>query len=127
MNDVAAGRRLRRYLREGMASVGIESIAELARRSDVGRDTLQVWLRGERAPSTTAGTKVANAINSTYAEMLRAWEGEEAGELEAERIVEALEYAIRLVRAGQVPPEVRREVEQLRRSGSPRRQRCRRA
>lgn len=54
MNDQAAGKRLRRYIKEGMASAGIETFTELAEKSGVGRDTLQAWMRGARAPSSGA-------------------------------------------------------------------------
>jgi transcriptional regulator with XRE-family HTH domain len=109
MQNKAAGARLRRYLREGMASAGIDTVAELARRSGVGRDTLQVWMRGDRAPSIEAGQRVAVVIGGSYAEMLRVWEGTD-DQLDAERVIESLEWAIRLIRSGQVPPDVARDV-----------------
>lgn len=121
MNDQAAGKRLRRYVKEGMASAGIETFTELAEKSGVGRDTLQAWMRGARAPSSGAGHKIATVIGSSYVEMMRAWEGK--GPDDAERIIEALEWAIQLVRSGQVPPKVQAEVDAARRSASRRRRR----
>ena len=115
MTNKAAGNRLRRHLREGMAAVGIETMTELSRKSGVGRDTLQVWLRGDRAPSATAGQKVAAAIGGSYNEMMRVWE-DGNGATDPEAIVAALEWAIRLVRSGQVPPDVQREIEDAQRS-----------
>ena len=122
MIDRAAGERLRRYLREGMASAGVDTISELARRSGVGRDTLQVWMRGEHAPTPRAGQKVAEAIGSSYSDMLRAWEGDRP-DVDPEAVVAALEWAIRLVRSGAVPPEVQQAVDDARRSASQRRRR----
>lgn len=121
MNDHAAGKRLRRYIKEGMASAGIETFTELGEKSGVGRDTLQAWMRGARAPSSTAGQKVATAVGGSYIEMMRAWEGK--GDVDPERIIEALEWAIVLVRSGQVPPGIRAEVDAARRSALRRRRR----
>lgn len=103
MNDQAAGKRLRRYIKEGMASAGIETFTQLGEKSGVGRDTLQAWMRGARAPSSTAGQKVASAFGSSYVEMMRAWEGK-GGDVDPEDIIAALEWAIHLVRSGRVPP-----------------------
>lgn len=103
MNDQAAGRRLRRYLKEGMASAGIETFTELGEKSGVGRDTLQAWMRGARPPSSAAGQKIARTIHSTYVEMMRAWEGKDPDGYDPERVIEALEWAIRLVRSGHPP------------------------
>lgn len=123
MNDQAAGKRLRRYLKEGMASAGIETFTELGEKSGVGRDTLQAWMRGARPPSSGAGQRVATIIGSSYVEMMRAWEGK--GPDDVERIIEALEWAIQLVRSGQVPPAtVQAGVEAARRSASRRRRRA---
>lgn len=121
MNDQAAGKRLRRYVKEGMASSGIETFTELAEKSGVGRDTLQAWMRGARPPSSGAGHKIATSLGSSYVEMMRAWEGK--GPDDTERIIEALEWAIQLVRSGQVPPKVQAEVDAARRSASRRRRR----
>lgn len=121
MIDQAAGKRLRRYIKEGMASAGIETFTELAEKSGVGRDTLQAWMRGARAPSSGTGHKIATAIGSSYIEMMRAREGK--GPDDTERIIEALEWAIQLVRSGQVPPKVQAEVDAARRSASRRRRR----
>jgi transcriptional regulator with XRE-family HTH domain len=126
VNDKAAGTRLRRYIREGMAAREIDSLSELARRSGTGRDTLQAWMRGERPPSTAAGTKVAAELGSSYHEMLRAWEGDDATGFDRDELVAALEFAIRLIRTGQVPPEVQAEVDAARRSASQRKSRRRR-
>jgi transcriptional regulator with XRE-family HTH domain len=124
VNDKAAGTRLRRYIREGMAAREIDSLSELARRSGTGRDTLQAWMRGERPPSTAAGTKVAAELGSSYHEMLRAWEGDDA-EVNRDEVIAALEWAIRLVRAGEVPAEVQAEVDAARQSASQRKSRSR--
>lgn len=121
MNNQAAGKRLRRYIKEGMASAGIETFTELSEKSGIGRDTLQAWMRGARPPSSTAGQRVATAIGGSYIEMMRAWEGK--GDFDPERIIEALEWAILLLKSGQVPPGVRAEVESARRSASRRRRR----
>ncbi len=48
MDDRVSGEKLRRYVKEHMAHEGIDTLMELARRSDVGRDTLQAWFRGRR-------------------------------------------------------------------------------
>jgi transcriptional regulator with XRE-family HTH domain len=117
MTDQAAGQRLRHYLREGMASADIDTLSELARRSGVGRDTLQAWMRGERPPTAVTGAKVAQTIQSSYTEMMRVWEGADE-DYDPEAVVAALEWAIRLVRTGQVPLDVQREVEAAKRSAS---------
>lgn len=108
-----AGARLKKYLREGMAKGDIETWADLAREAGVGRDTLQVWIRGDRQPTTQAGGKVAAVFGETYADLLRAWQGDETSVDDAAMIA-AFEWAIQQVRAGQVPPEVRATIERSR-------------
>ena len=114
--NVEAGARLKKYLREGMAKAGIETYSELARRADVGRDTIQVWVRGDRTPTTQAGGKVAAVFGDSYADLLRAWQGDTTSVDEA-TLIAAFEWAIQLVRAGNVPPGVRKDVEKARSKG----------
>ena len=109
MESRDSGERLRRFTKEHMARQNIDTLMELARRSDVGRDTLQAWFRGRR-PTPQAGGKVAAALGVTYYEMLKAFEGAD-DEVDPETLVAAFEWAIEMVRAGRVPTSVRAEVE----------------
>lgn len=103
MVDKDAGAGSRRHIEMGMAAQGIKSVAELSRRSGVGRDSVYAWFRGERMPSSDAGPKVARAIGSTYGDMLRAWESRDKG-LDEATVIAALEWAIQAVRSGTLPP-----------------------
>lgn len=118
--NAEAGARLKKYLREGMAKAGIETYSELARRAGVGRDTIQVWVRGDRTPTTQAGGKVAGVFGDSYADLLRAWQGDTMSVDEA-TLIAAFEWAIQQVRIAGVPDEIRREVEQARNKGQRRR------
>lgn len=109
MENREAGARLRLYLREHMAKQGIETFMDLASRSGVGRDTLQAWARGRR-PTPGAGGKVAEVLGTSYYDLLRAFDGV-TEEMDPDVVVAALEWAIKQVRAGQVPAEVRAAVE----------------
>jgi transcriptional regulator with XRE-family HTH domain len=108
MESRESGERLRRFVKEHMARQNIDTMMELARRSDVGRDTLQAWFRGRR-PTPQAGGKVAAALGVTYYEMLKAFEGT-TDEFDPETMVAAFEWAIEMVRAGQVPQNVEAAV-----------------
>lgn len=119
MEDKDAGARIRRYLAERMARNDIDGFSELARRSGVGRDTLQAWMRGRR-PAPGAGGKVAAALHETYYDLLRAFDGVTAEDMDPELVVAALEWAIKQVRMGQVPPEIRAQVERARSRASSR-------
>jgi transcriptional regulator with XRE-family HTH domain len=120
MENKESGERLRRYVREHMAHENIDTLMELARRSDVGRDTLQAWFRGRR-PTPQAGGKVAAALGVTYYELLKAFEGA-PDEFDPETMVAAFEWAIQQVRAGKVPADVRAEVEKAHADSKRRRQ-----
>ena len=102
MESRESGERLRRYVREHMAQRGIDTFMELARRSDVGRDTLQAWFRGRR-PTPQAGGKVAASLGVTYYELLREFDGA-PDDFDPETMVRALEFAIQQVRAGKFRP-----------------------
>lgn len=119
MESRESGERLRRYVRERMARQGIDTLMELARRSDVGRDTLQAWFRGRR-PTPQAGGKVAASLGVTYYEMLKEFDGA-PDDFDPEAMVAAFEWAIQQVRAGRVPADVRARVEKAHgRNGNPR-------
>ena len=90
------GTRLRHFIREHMAHQGIDTLMELARQSDVGRDTLQAWFRGRR-PTPRAGGKVAATLGVTYYELLKAFDGS-SDEYDPEALVAAFEWAIKIVR-----------------------------
>jgi transcriptional regulator with XRE-family HTH domain len=121
--NAAAGKRLRDYMRTAMSRAEIETVSELARRSEVGRDTLQAWWRGERQPTPLPGGRVAKVLGVTYAELLAAWDGQPA-DLEPQQLIAAFEWAIAQVRAGLPPPEVLEDVaEAQRHSASQRRPR----
>ena len=102
MESKESGDRLRHYIRERMARQDIDTLMELARRSDVGRDTLQAWFRGRR-PTPQAGGKVAAALGATYYEMLKEFDGV-PDDFDPETMVRALEFAIQQVRAGKFRP-----------------------
>lgn len=70
-----AGRRLRKYVDERMATTGFPSYAALYRRARIGRDTFQVWMRGDHPPSHDAGARLAEALDVTYEDLIRARDG----------------------------------------------------
>lgn len=107
--DRAAGKRLRNYIETAMYRADIKTLSELARRGGIGRDTLQAWLRGERAPSSGPGARVAKALGGTYAEMLTAYTGQ-SDDPEPQQLIAAFEWAIAQVRAGYPPADVAADV-----------------
>lgn len=92
-----AGRRLRRYVEERMAAAGYPSYAALYRRARVGRDTFQVWLRGDHAPSHDAGGRLAEALGVTYEDLIRARDGRPLAPPDETRamVQEAADLAVR--------------------------------
>lgn len=118
MENRESGERLRRYVKEHMARQSIDTYMELARRSDVGRDTLQAWFRGRR-PTPQAGGKVAAVLGVTYYEMLKEFDGVN-DDSDLETVFAAFEWFMRDVRAGRAPQEVLAEIERVRaRSAKP--------
>lgn len=56
------GVQLKREILRAMAGTEIRSIAALARRARIQRDTLYAWFRGERPPKPDTLKKVADAL-----------------------------------------------------------------
>lgn len=108
--DLAAGKRMVDLFERARVELGLENDAELWRYLRVSRDTAQSWMRGERPPSRDVGTRVAERLGITYANLLATYNGQEP-EMDPATVIAALEWAIRQVRAGSVPPEVREAVE----------------
>ena len=59
---MAGGQHLEQQIRVGMAAVGIRGMAELARRSGVGRDTLYAWFRGDQEPKPDTLARIAEVL-----------------------------------------------------------------
>lgn len=108
--DLAAGKRMVDLFERARVELGLENDAELWRYLRVSRDTAQSWMRGERPPSRDVGTRVAERLGITYANLLATYNGQEP-EMDPATVIAALEWAIGQVRAGSVPPEVREAVE----------------
>lgn len=68
------GDRLKAYVLAKMADRGIASVSELARESDVSRDTFQQWWRG-RPPRRGTADMVARVLGVSYADLVAAREG----------------------------------------------------
>ncbi len=60
---MAHGAQLEREIRLAMPAAEVRSIAELARRSGVQRDTLYAWFRGDQPPKPATLEKVAVALH----------------------------------------------------------------
>jgi transcriptional regulator with XRE-family HTH domain len=59
---VQLGAQLERDIRRAMPAAEIRSLAELARRARVQRDTLYAWFRGDQPPKPATLEKVAGAL-----------------------------------------------------------------
>lgn len=108
--DIAAGRRMADLFDRARAEFGLSTDGELWKKLGVGRDTAQSWMRGERPPSRALGSEVAARLGIRYDDLLAVYEGREPEDMDAATVIAALEWAIRLVRAGQAPPSVEEDV-----------------
>jgi hypothetical protein len=69
-----AGKRLKAFVLDRMAVVGIATLVELSAQADIAYDTLHRWFRG-LAPAPRAGGKVAATLKVAYTDLLAAYEG----------------------------------------------------
>lgn len=110
MFDVEAGRRMSALFDRARVEFGLDTDAELWRKLGVARDTAQSWMRGERPPSRALGSRVASGLGIRYDDLLAVYEGRSPEDMDAATVIAALEWAIRLVRSGQVPPSVEADL-----------------
>lgn len=108
--DVEAGRRMIAFFDRARAELGLDTDAELWRKLGVSRDTAQSWMRGERPPSREVGTRVAERLGMSYADLLSVYEGGQSQAMTWSTVALALEWAIEQIRAADVPDEVKASI-----------------
>jgi transcriptional regulator with XRE-family HTH domain len=109
--DVEAGQRMIAFFDRARVELGLATDAELWRKLGVSRDTAQSWMRGERPPSREVGTRVAERLKMSYADLLAVYEGTNAQPMTWGTVALALEWAIQQIRAADVPDEVKESID----------------
>jgi transcriptional regulator with XRE-family HTH domain len=109
--DVEAGQRMIAFFDRARVELGLATDAELWRKLGVSRDTAQSWMRGERPPSREVGTRVAERLKMSYADLLAVYEGTNAQPMTWGTVALALEWDIQQIRAADVPDEVKESID----------------
>ena len=95
---MAGGQRLEHQIRVGMAAAGIRGMAELARRSGVGRDTLYAWFRGDQEPKPDTLARIAEVLGVPLPSLWTYTPDAQGNPLQGEAVATAL-FGVALVPA----------------------------